>query len=136
MSRHRAQAGPLRRTAHGGGGVGRSWLRRQVGGTTVSALALTLLVLGCVFVAVAGPRYSLHSRTRALQHELAAVPPVDRAVQVTDDWFTFANTVSNSTPPTWTTASSASRAARLPTSWPRRRCRSGRVSGPACRPTR
>ena len=77
----------------------RSWLRAQVGGTTVSALALTLLVLGCVFVAVAGPRYSLHSRTRALQHELAAVPPVDRAVQVSDDWYTFANTVSQSTPP-------------------------------------
>jgi putative ABC transport system permease protein len=79
--------------------VGRSWLRRQVGGTTLSALALTLLVLGCVFVAVAGPRYSLHSRTRALQHGLAAVPPVDRAVQVSDDWYTFANTVSQSTPP-------------------------------------
>ncbi len=77
----------------------RSWLRAQVGGTTVSALALTLLVLGCVFVAVAGPRYSLHSRTQALQHELAGVPPVDRAVQVTDDWYTFANTVSHSTPP-------------------------------------
>jgi len=77
----------------------RSWLRAQVGGTTVSALALTLLVLGCVFVAVAGPRYSLHSRTRALQHELAGVTPVDRAVQVTDDWLTFANTVSFSTPP-------------------------------------
>ena len=76
-----------------------SWLRAQVGGTTVSALALTLLVLGCVFVAVAGPRYSLHSRTRALQHELTAVTPVDRAVQVTDDWYTFANIVSPSTPP-------------------------------------
>ena len=33
-----------------------SWLRRQFGGALVSALALTLLVLGCVFVAVAGPR--------------------------------------------------------------------------------
>jgi putative ABC transport system permease protein len=77
----------------------RSWLRAQVGGTAVSALALALLVLGCVFVAVAGPRYSLHSRTRALQHELAGVTPVDRAVQVADDWYTFANTVSNSTPP-------------------------------------
>jgi len=77
----------------------RSWLRAQVGGAPVTALALTLLVLGCVFVAVAGPRYSLHSRTRALQHELASVPPVDRAVQVSDDWFTFANTVSQSTPP-------------------------------------
>jgi hypothetical protein len=40
-----------------------SWLRRQFGGPPVSVLALTLLVLGCVLVAVAGPRYSLHSRT-------------------------------------------------------------------------
>ncbi len=77
----------------------RSWLSAQVGGATVSALALTLLILGCVFVAVAGPRYSLHSRTRALQHELAGVAPVDRAVQVTEDWLTFANEVSFTTPP-------------------------------------
>ena len=76
-----------------------SGLRAQVGGTTVSALALTLLVLGCVFVAVAGPRYSLHSRTRALQHELAGIAPVDTAVQVTDDWYTFANQVTNNIPP-------------------------------------
>ncbi|HTX29604.1 MAG TPA: hypothetical protein VME19_21575 [Streptosporangiaceae bacterium] len=76
-----------------------SWLRAQVGGTTVSAVALCLLVLGCVFVAVAGPRYSLHSRTRALQHELAGVTPVDRAVQVTEDWYTFASTVSSSLQP-------------------------------------
>jgi putative ABC transport system permease protein len=76
-----------------------SWLRVQVGGATVSAAALALLVLGCVFVAVAGPRYSLQARTRALQHELAGVAPVDRAVQVTDDWYTFANTVSSATPP-------------------------------------
>lgn len=77
----------------------RSWLRAQVGGAPVSALALALLVLGCVFVAVAGPRYSLHSRTRALQHDLAALAPVDRAVQVTDDWNTFAIQVSGSSPP-------------------------------------
>ena len=32
-----------------------SWLRRQFGGAPVSVLALTLLVFGCVFVAVAGP---------------------------------------------------------------------------------
>ena len=63
-----------------------SWLRTQFGGAPVSVLALTLLVLGCVFVAVAGPRYSLHSRTRVLQQDLAVLTPVDRAVQVTDDW--------------------------------------------------
>ena len=76
------------------------WLRRQFGGPPVSVLALTLLVLGCVFVAVAGPRYSLHSRTRVLQRDLGVLTPVDRAVQVTDDWNSFASQVSDSTPPT------------------------------------
>jgi hypothetical protein len=76
-----------------------SWLRRQFGGAPVSALALGLLVLGCVLVAMAGPRYSLHSRTRALQHDLAGLAPVDQAVQVTYDWNTFATQVSGYTPP-------------------------------------
>jgi putative ABC transport system permease protein len=76
-----------------------SWLRAQLGGAPVSALALALLVLGSVFVAVAAPRYSLDSRTRALRHDLAALPPVDQAVQVTTDWSSFANQVSGSNPP-------------------------------------
>ena len=77
----------------------RSWLRTQLGGTPVSALALTLLILGCVFVSVAGPRYSLHARTRALQHALAGVTPVDSAVQVSSDWGSFASQVSEASPP-------------------------------------
>ena len=77
----------------------RSWFRTQLGGTPVSALALTLLVLGCVFVSVAGPRYSVHERTRALQHALASVPPVDSAVQVSADWGAFASQVSSANPP-------------------------------------
>lgn len=76
-----------------------SWLRAQVGGAPVSAAALALLVLCCVFVAVAGPRYSLHSRTRALQHGLAALPAVDTAVQVSDDWESFASEVTGAIPP-------------------------------------
>jgi len=76
-----------------------AWLRRQFGGAPVSALALGLLVFGCVLVAVAGPRYSLHSRTRALQHDLAGVALVDQAVQVTYDWNAFATQVSDSIPP-------------------------------------
>jgi len=76
-----------------------SWLRARLGGTPVSALALALLVLGCVFVAVAGPRYSLHSRTRALQHGLAGLSPVEKAVQVSDDWNSFTTQVSASSPP-------------------------------------
>jgi putative ABC transport system permease protein len=76
-----------------------SWLRAQLGGTPVSALALALLVLGCVFVAVAGPRYSLHSRTQALQHDLAGLAPVETAVQVSDDWNSFTTQVTGSSPP-------------------------------------
>jgi putative ABC transport system permease protein len=76
-----------------------SWLRRQFGGPPVSVLALTLLVLGCVFVAVAGPRYSLHSRTRVLKQDLAVLTAVDRAVQVTDDWNVFASQITGSGPP-------------------------------------
>jgi len=75
-----------------------SWLRAQIGGAPVSALALALLVLGCVFAAVAGPRYSLDSRTRALQQDLAAVPPVDKAVSVTDDWNSFTSQVTPAGP--------------------------------------
>ncbi|HEX4064304.1 MAG TPA: hypothetical protein VHY58_25115 [Streptosporangiaceae bacterium] len=52
-----------------------------VGGTGVAAtLVLGLLVCGCAFVAVAGPRAGLGIRTRALQHTLAAVPPSQTAV--------------------------------------------------------
>jgi len=76
-----------------------SWLRAQLGGTPVSVLALTLLVFGCVVVAVAGPRYSLHSRTQALQHDLAALSPVEKAVEVSDDWNSFATQVTGSSPP-------------------------------------
>jgi putative ABC transport system permease protein len=76
-----------------------SWLRAQVGGAPVSALAMALLVLGCVFVAVAGPRDSLHSRTRALQQDLAALAPVDKAVQVTNDWSSFTTEATGTSPP-------------------------------------
>jgi putative ABC transport system permease protein len=75
------------------------WLRAQTGGAPVSAAALALLVLCCVFVAVAGPRYSLHTRTRALQQGLVALPPVDKAVQVSDDWASFASEVTGGVPP-------------------------------------
>ena len=40
-----------------------------------ASIALALLVLGCVFVAVGGPRESLGFRTRALQASLARTPP-------------------------------------------------------------
>ncbi len=112
-----------------------SWLRTQLGGTPVSALALTLLVLGCVFVAVAGPRHSLHSRTRALQHALAGVAPVDSAVQVSADWASFASQVSNANPPLLDDSQlSETRQQRCSawSRWPRRRACCASVTCPAC----
>jgi len=44
VSRHRPEAGHRLRAARGRSGSRRSWLRVQVGGTTVSALALMLLL--------------------------------------------------------------------------------------------
>lgn len=57
-------------------------------GSAASA-ALALLVLGCVFVAVAGPRQSLGFRTRALQSSLAAAPPLARSVTAASDYTSF-----------------------------------------------
>jgi putative ABC transport system permease protein len=57
-------------------------LRATWGGTGAAATgALALLVLGCVFVAMAGPRASLGLRNRALRHTLATVPAVASTVQ-------------------------------------------------------
>jgi putative ABC transport system permease protein len=56
-------------------------LRASWAGTGAAATAaLALLVLGCVFVAMAGPRASLGLRNRALRHTLAAVPPLASTV--------------------------------------------------------
>ncbi len=57
-----------------------------------ASVALALLVFGCVFVAVAGPRQSLGYRTSALQSSLAAAPPLVRSVTVTSDYTGFATT--------------------------------------------
>ncbi len=48
-----------------------------------------MLVLGGTFIAVTGPRQSLHIQTRALQAQLRTVPPVDTAVLATADWNAF-----------------------------------------------
>ncbi len=60
---------------------------RSVAGTGAAATAaLALLVLGIVFLAVAGPRESLDVRTRALQQRLAATPVTERSVEANADW--------------------------------------------------
>ncbi|HEY3732567.1 MAG TPA: FtsX-like permease family protein [Streptosporangiaceae bacterium] len=60
-----------------------------LGGNGAAAAALALLVLGCVFVALAGPRASLDIRTRALRSDIAAAPQVDKTVVVNGDWNSF-----------------------------------------------
>ena len=58
-----------------------------------SALALALLVCGCVFAALAGPALSLHTRTQALHQTLAGYPNTTKTVQVTASWETFAGSL-------------------------------------------
>jgi putative ABC transport system permease protein len=48
--------------------------------------AFMLMVLGCVFVAVALPRQDLHMQTRAWQQTLSTVPAVEKSVVASGDW--------------------------------------------------
>ena len=63
-------------------------------GTAVASyLTLAVLVLGSTFIAMAGPRQSLHIQTQALQDQLRTVPPVDTAVLATADWNAFTSSL-------------------------------------------
>jgi putative ABC transport system permease protein len=66
-------------------------LSRWAGAAAASTLALTLLVGGCVFTALAGPAFSLHTRTQALRQTLAGVASTDKTVQMTAAWSDFTN---------------------------------------------
>jgi putative ABC transport system permease protein len=66
-------------------------LSRWAGTAAASTLALALLVGGCVFIALAGPALSLHTRTEALRQTLAGVATTDKTVQLTADWSDFTN---------------------------------------------
>jgi putative ABC transport system permease protein len=66
-------------------------LSRWAGTAAASTLALALLVGGCVFIALAGPALSLHTRTEALRQTLAQVTTADKTVQMTADWSDFTN---------------------------------------------
>lgn len=62
----------------------------QLFGTAVASyLTLAVLVLGSTFIAVAGPRQSLHVQSQALQAKLRTVPRADTAVLATADWNGF-----------------------------------------------
>ncbi len=64
-------------------------LSRTVGTAAGSALALALLVCGCVFAALAGPALSLHTRTQALHQTVAGFASTTKTVQVTGSWGDF-----------------------------------------------
>jgi putative ABC transport system permease protein len=60
-----------------------STVRAVTGAGPVATASFALLVVGCVFLAVAAPRASLAMRTTALHRQLAAVPAVQRSVELT-----------------------------------------------------
>jgi putative ABC transport system permease protein len=66
-------------------------LSRWAGAAVAGTLALALLVGGCVFTALAGPAFSLHTRTQALQRALAGLPSTDKTVQMVAGWSAFTN---------------------------------------------
>ncbi len=63
------------------------------GTAAASYLTLAVLVLGGTFIAVAGPRQSLHVQTQALHAQLAAAPQLDTAVLATADWDAFTSSL-------------------------------------------
>jgi putative ABC transport system permease protein len=66
-------------------------LSRWVGTAVAGTLTLALLVGGCVFTALAGPAFSLHTRTQALQRTLAGLASTDKTVQMTAAYTDFTN---------------------------------------------
>ena len=66
-----------------------SFLRRAVGTAAGSTLAATVLIGGCVFVAMAGPALSFHTRTQALHQTLAGLSDIARSLQVNASWSNF-----------------------------------------------
>jgi putative ABC transport system permease protein len=69
----------------------RARLSRWVGTAAAGTLALALLVGVCVFTALAGPAFSLHTRTQALQRTLAGLTGTDKTVQMTAAYSDFTN---------------------------------------------
>ena len=73
-------------------------IRRVTGTGTAATIMLALLVLGCVFVAVAGPRENLAAQTQALRKAFAASSPQAASVVATADWNQFTQDIANSSP--------------------------------------
>ena len=73
-------------------------LSRILGTAAGSALALALLVCGCVFAALAGPALSLHTRTQALHQTEAGFASTTKTLQVTGSWGDFTGSLQNIQP--------------------------------------
>jgi putative ABC transport system permease protein len=63
--------------------------RWGVGSAARGTVALGVLLCGCVFAAVAGPALNLHTRTQALDQDLAALGATGQSVQANVDWADF-----------------------------------------------
>ena len=73
-------------------------IRRVTGTGTAATMVLALLVLACVFVAVAGPRENLAAQTQALRKAFAASSSQAASVVATADWNQFTQNIANSSP--------------------------------------
>ena len=71
-------------------------IRRVTGTGAAATVVLALLVLGCVFVAVAGPRESLASQTQALRKTFADASPLASSVVASSNWNQFVPDIDNS----------------------------------------
>ena len=71
-------------------------IRRVTGTGAAATVVLALLVLGCVFVAVAGPRESLATQTQALRTTFAGASPLASSVVASSNWNQFVPDIDNS----------------------------------------
>ena len=71
-------------------------IRRVTGTGAAATVVLALLVLGCVFVAVAGPRESLATQTQALHKTFAGASPLASSVVASTNWNQFVPDIDSS----------------------------------------
>ena len=77
---------------------GQNLIRRATGTGTAATAVLALLVLCCVFVAVAGPRENLAAETQALRTTFAGTSPLAASAVATTSWGQFATDINGSGP--------------------------------------
>ena len=62
---------------------------RALGAAAGGTLALAVLVCGCVFACLAGPKVSLHQRTEALQQSMGRPGTQATSVEADASWSSF-----------------------------------------------